>query len=620
MLSKKDVGRLGIMFVFAAVAVLLILWRYISLMLLTPEDTRPPQISTSVDRGPILDRNGRVLAIQTSLQSVTAWIPNIEDIEHTATTLAPILERSVEEISTILESRTGFAYLKRKIPGSAADRIEALITRGELPGIGLVRESARTYPEQRIAAHLLGIVDIDNNGLEGLELLYDDQLSPEPESGNVREVYGNQLFLTIDLNLQYVAEKLAAETMEEQNAESVMILAMDAKAGEFLAYATTPGFNPNTYTNFPAENRVNRPAADAYEPGSVFKIFSIASFLEIGGINHFSSFICRGYYEHPAIPEPIACLGVHGEVTPELIIKYSCNAGAAYASETVDRRDFYSHLRAFGFGETTGLPFPGESNGLLKSPNEWSTRTKPTMAFGQEISTSAVQIVSAATALANDGVRLEPSIVKKIVSPEGRTLDSHTRTPVQQVVSADTARSMLLMMEHATEESGTATRARVEGIRVSAKTGTAQVFNSETGSYSDERFVASCLAILPTNDPQVIVYVVIKNPQAGETFGGRIAAPVVGEMADEIVRYLGIPREDDTVLGHSGVVEIRKLPPVDIGSTMPDLSGYSKRQLLPLLDREDITVTIRGEGWVTDQSPEPGATVFEDQHIVLELE
>ncbi len=620
MLEKKDVGRLGIIFVFTAVAVLLILWRYISLMLLTPEDSRPPEGTTSVDRGPILDRNGRVLAIQTSLRSVTAWIPNIVDKERTAELLGPILDRTGDAIKSILNSRTGFAYLQRKIPQSAADRIEALIVKGELPGIDLVRESARTYPEQRTAAHLIGIVDIDNNGLEGLERVYDDQLSPEPESGNGREVYGNQVFLTIDLNMQYIAESLAERTVEEQEAESVMILAMDARNGEFLAYATTPGFNPNTYTDFPAENRINRPATNAYEPGSVFKIFSIASFLEIGGINQLSSFICPGYYEHPDIPDRIACLGVHGEVTPGLIIKYSCNAGAAYASETVGRDSFYERIRAFGFGEATGLPIPGESNGLLESPVDWSARTKPTMAFGQEISTSAVQIVSAATVFANEGMRLEPSIVRKIVSPEGKTLTSHTRTPVEQVISGNTARQMLLMMEEATEESGTATRARVDGIRVSAKTGTAQVFNPETGSYSEDQFVASCLAIFPTDDPQVIVYVVIKNPQAGETFGGRIAAPVVGEMADELVSYLGIPRENDTVLGHSGVVEIRKLPPVNIGDTMPDLSGYSKRQLLPLLERNDIEVMIRGEGWVVGQSPAAGTVLPDGAKIILELE
>ncbi len=434
MLERRDIGRLGTVFVITSVVILLIVWRYVSLMLLTPDDARAAKFAPRVERGPILDRNGRVLAIQTKLDSVTAWIPDIEDLETTSTLLSSALHMESDTVRSILENRPGFAYVKRKISQAESEATRALIDEGRLPGIQLVEESARTYPEQRVAAPILGIVDIDNRGIEGIELQFDEELAPKPTGYAREEVYGNQLFLTLDLNLQYIAERLAGETLEAQKADAVMILVMDATTGEFLALVSVPSFNPNTFTAFEPEFRLNRAAAVAYEPGSVFKIFSMSAMLELGGVTKQSTFVCNGYYENPDIPEPIKCLGVHGIVGPTEIIKYSCNAGAAYASELVAARPFYELIRSFGFGTTTGLPFPGESNGLLESPSSWSARTKPTMAFGQEISTSAVQIVTAATVFANGGVRLRPRIVRKIVSPDGRTTESFGRTPVARVL------------------------------------------------------------------------------------------------------------------------------------------------------------------------------------------
>lgn len=619
MLERKNLARLGLVVAIAAVAILLILWRYVSLMLLTPEGASQENASAIVERGPILDRNGRVLAIQTTLDSVTAWIPDIDAPEETTNHLASALMLSVDSVRSILESRAGFAYVKRKISQSESEAIQSLIDDRQLRGIRLIAESARTYPEQKTAATILGIVDIDNNGLEGLELQFDSILLPTPDDGAEGEYYGNQIFLTIDLTLQYIAEQIAEATRDEQKADSVMVIAMDARNGEILAMAGAPGFNPNTFGSYPPANRANRHTAEAFEPGSVFKVFSVSAFLEIGASPH-ETFFCNGYYEHPDIPEPIKCLGVHGEVGFFDIIKYSCNAGAAYASELVESEAFFNVIENYGFGHETTLPFPGESNGLLTSPDSRSPRTKPTMAFGQEISTSAVQIVAAATAFTNSGVRLEPHIVKRIVSPDGRVVESFGRTSFERVISQEAAAAMLLMMEEATHAGGTATRAQIDGVRVSAKTGTAQVFNTETGSYSDEQFVASCLAIFPTDDPQVIVYVVIQNPSAGETFGGRIAAPVVSEFGNELVSFLGIPRVGDSRLVHSGVVTLPTRESIQIGSVMPDLTGYSKRDILPMLSIEEISVSIHGEGWVTRQEPAPGTELAVGSVILLELE
>ncbi len=618
--EKKKFSRFGVVLILFGITVLLILWRFISLMLLTPDTLKNPAQRTVVERGPILDRNGRILAIQTELDSVTAWKPEMDDPGSVAELLAPVIGMPVQSIIDILSGLSSFAYIKRKITQSESASVRKLINDGQLPGIHLQREFDRTYPEEHLASHVLGIVDVDNRGLEGLELAYDSLLSPKADSSDLDTVYGNQLFLTLDVNIQYMAESVARETLEEHEADSVMILVMAAKSGDLLALASIPDFNPNVYNDFPQTNRQNRPAVTAYEPGSVFKIFSIAALLEVGGISQHSEFLCQGYYKNPDIPAPIKCLGTHGIVNPADIIKYSCNAGAAYASETVDNQLFHDMLARFGFGTETALPFPGESNGLLNPVSVWSARSKPTLAFGQEISTSAVQMISAASAFANGGFILEPHIIQKVVSPGGTVLEKTVRKPLVDAISAETAQAMLLIMEGATQSGGTARRAAIEGIRVSAKTGTAQVFNPSTGGYSDEDFTASCLAIFPTDSPELIVYVVIEHPKAGETFGGRIAAPVVSKLGESIVNYLDIPRAGDTQFIHGGTVIIQGLPQITVGEEVPDFLHYSKRQLLPLLDIDEFSVIITGSGWVVRQEPAAGTRVKQGMKLLLELE
>ena len=620
MKEKKNFSRFGAVLILLGIAVLLILWRYISLMLLTPDTIVNPAQRPVVERGPILDRNGRILAIQTELESVTAWKPEMDDIEAEAELLAPIIALPAQSIVDILSGPSSFAYIKRKITQSESASVRRLINSDQLPGIHLQREFDRTYPEEHLASHVLGIVDVDNQGLEGLELAYDSLLSPDVTNTDIETIYGSQIFLTIDVNIQYMAESVARETLEEHEADAVMILVMDAQNGDLLALASIPDFNPNVYNNFPQKNRQNRPAVSAYEPGSVFKIFSIAALLEVGGISQHSEFLCNGFYEHPDIPSPIKCLGTHGAVTPAEIIKFSCNAGAAYASETVDAQLFHDMLVRFGFGTETSLPFPGESNGLLTNVSRWSARSKPTLAFGQEISTSAVQMITAASAFSNGGFVLEPHIIQQVVSPDGTVLEKTVRKPLVDAVSAETAQAMLLMMEAATESGGTARRATIDGIRVSAKTGTAQVFDPVTGTYSEEDFTASCLAIFPTNSPELIMYVVIEHPKAGETYGGRIAAPVVRKLGETIADYLDIPRTGDGEVTHAGTVRIAGLPTVTIGDAVPDFTGYSKRQLLPLLDIDELNVIISGSGWVVGQEPAAGTRVARGMRLLLELE
>jgi cell division protein FtsI (penicillin-binding protein 3) len=215
---------------------------------------------------------------------------------------------------------------------------------------------------------------------------------------------------------------------------------------------------------------------------------------------------------------------------------------------------------------------------------------------------------------------LQPHIVRQVVSPEGKVLSENTREPLRQVLRPEVARAILLMMESVTSETGTARRANIEGIRISAKTGTAQKVDPGTGTYSENAFVASCMGIFPTDDPQVITYVVIDTPRGDEFYGGRIAAPMIRELGNRLITYLGIPRADENIVAHSGVVTIKDHPSIQIGATLPDLRGLSKRQLLPILSRDDINVIFKGEGWVASQEPEPGTQVTRGMQIILEFE
>ncbi len=621
---SKSTKRFGIVIILFAVFILLLIAQYFKIMVIEPDEIEPERPErVSVERGPILDRNGRILAIQTRLYSVTAWVPNIQDPAYTAETLASILRLEATELEKRIEQSRGFLYIKRKVSPSASEKIRTLIDARKLPGISLEPEYGRNYPEEDLAAHVLGYVGTDNVGLDGIELTYDETLSPPADEGtNTPVKYGNQLFLTLDINVQYMCEEIAQKTYDEHNATSVMVLVMDADNADILGWATSPDFDPNTFLQADSFAKNNRPITYAYEPGSVFKIFSVSSFLELGALTPDTEFYCNGYYEREFTNDEmvhINCLGTHGTVNAQKILQYSCNAGAAYASDLVSKEEFYRQLTEFGFGSQTHLPFPGETSGIFKDPSKWSGRTKPTIAIGQEISVSAIQMVTAATAFTNKGMLLQPHIVKKVVSPEGNTVRENNRDPIQQVIRPEVAEATLLMMETVTSESGTARRARIDGIRMSAKTGTAQKVDPRTSKYSENAFVASCMAIYPTQDPELITYIVIDTPRGDEFYGGRIAAPMIKELGKKLIPYMGIPTESDEVTRHTGVVKLKQQPQIQVGDRLPDLRGISKRRLLPLLSNEELNVIFRGEGWVHSQNPEPGTPVTKNMQLILEF-
>lgn len=609
-------GRLIAVFALVGVVVALVVVRYGQIMLAA--DAAPAageaRLAAPIERGPILDRNGRILAIKTELETVWAWRPEVEDPAKAAAELAPLLDMDEEEIRDKLAGPVGSVTIRRTISPAQSEAIRTAREDGRIRGIRLRDDYGRSYPEEESLGAVVGFVGDDGDGLAGVEYTMDSWLDPTDEG----RAYGNQVFLTVDMNIQYEAERLARRALEEHRAESVTLLTMDSRNGDVLAYASLPGFDPNRFSSYAEQVRRNRPVADVYEPGSVFKIFSVGSFLQLGAITAESTFATTGVYDRAS--PPIRDLVNYGTIDTPGILRLSSNVGAAMASEQADARSFYTMLRLFGFGEETGIELNGEEAGILARPDNWSGRTKATLAIGQEIAVTALQLVSAATVYANSGILIKPNIIDKIVSPNGRVLVDYGRTPVREVVSPETARTVLAAMEQAVSENGTARRLRYEGLRVGAKTGTAERLDPQTGTYSEEAFVASTLAILPVDDPAVIVYMVIDRPKSGEFYGGRIVAPVVRDYLDFLVPYLGIPVVGDTTVAHAGRVEVAPISLPRLGETVPDFTGLPKRTLLPLLERTDISVRIEGYGWVVRQSPEPGTPFRDGMTITLELE
>ncbi|NBC30805.1 MAG: PASTA domain-containing protein [Spirochaetes bacterium] len=618
-MAKQNYRRFRTVFIALGIAFAALLYRYGSIMIIDAAEPPRQEDGTRVqaERGPILDRNGRILAIQTELDTVTAWTPHIENLDRALQRLASILDREVEEIAARLAGQDGYVIVARAITPTQSTAFEELKRDGELAGFSLEPDVGRSYPERDAASHVVGYVGVNNRGLNGIEYVFDDVLSPDVTAG---ERYGDQVILTIDVAIQHRIDELARAAMEEHDADAVMLLVADARNGDILAYSSMPNFDPNTFYAFSEDERRNRPISFIYEPGSVFKVFSIASFLELGGISMNTSYQTSGGYVNDSLDFVIRDLGDYGRIDTEGIIKYSSNVGAAYAAETVPRDAFYQMIKLFGFGEETGISLNGEERALLRRPWEWSGRTKQTVAMGQEIGVTAMQMITAATALANDGVLLQPHIVKKIVGPDGGHREEFSREPIREVVSPRTAQQIRQAMYQATRDGGTARRIAIEGIDIAAKTGTAEVFDSQAGEYSRERFIASALSMFPAEEPQVVTYIVIDHPKGESFYGGRIAVPVLRDAAEFLIPYLGIPRDGVREVTHPGRIAVsdRSLPAFD--GIVPDLVGLPKRTLLPLLNEEGLDVTLHGSGWVVSQEPEAGTALKTGMSIDLYLE
>ncbi len=497
----------------------------------------PPEVSRRVVRGSIYDAGGRLLALEVPVYDASVWTPSITDEQLLARVASNYLDMDEEQILSRISQREGFIYLQRGISYETAQRLREDISRSGLQGLSLEKHYGRLYPYHEMAAQTIGYVDIDNYGTAGIEYYYEDQLAPLAQPGK-ESTYGNDLVLTLQVPFQTMLDGALRNILEDHQADGVSGVIMDGSTGDILAVGSYPSFDPNDPGSSSHEQRIHRAVGSMYEPGSVFKVFSLAALLEILGSSH-EPFYCRGVHQHAlegGSSITIRCTRDHGVVETGDIIKYSCNNAIAHLALQADDREFYEKLLEFGFSRRTGAGLPGESPGLLLPPESWSARSKPTIAFGQESGMTALQAAAAATALTNNGVMLQPHIIREITAPDGTQVYQREVTEGAQVLSSENASLLKAFMETAAAPGGTGFRMHTPGLALGAKTGTAQLPDPETGGYSAERYLASSIALMPGKDTTYIIYIAADYPKAGSIYGSYVVVPYIKEIVDRAVR------------------------------------------------------------------------------------
>lgn len=605
---------------------------------LAMEEVTPiAQKKEKVERGSIVDRSGFPLAVQTNFYHVGVSVKNLRDNqklrERFSKDIAPLLGMDEQYILDLITNAKSFVYLKKKIDQNSYESVKQMTEKNGYNFVSYEQIQGRSYPNHALASQLIGFMGDEGEGLAGIEFSMQDILSPTQKNNSETEKSesesnqdanrGRNIYLTIDANLQYKLEQIAQKTMEETQAEAMMLIAADSQTGEILSYISYPSVDLNEYSFANEKEKIDRPAMEAYEPGSVFKIFTVGIVYDEHGISPNETFVCNGMYEKKLSSGEtirIKCLEHHGSGTAKDALRFSCNDMIGQISDRISEERFIERIRLLGFGQKTGVELPGETVGTVRDMNSpyWSARSKPTIAIGQEIQVSALQMVQAATSIANGGIPVKLTFVHKITNKDGSVYFEHTPEYKDRVFSKTTSDYILSCME-TTAKTGTGSRANLRDVNIGVKTGTAQIYDSVTKSYSDTDFISSCMAIFPIDEPEIILYIVVEKAK-GETYGGRIVAPVIGEAADAIIDHLGMSRGGAASLEHTGVVTFSHTEPLKIGATVPDFTGKSKKDLLPLLERTDIQLNINGSGWVTSQSPEPGEIITENMVIELNLE
>jgi len=513
------------------------------------ERQRLRTVPLAAQRGTIVDRDGVTLAMNVETRSVYANPRQVSDPAEIAARLTTLLGVPAADLTQKLSKDKAFVYLARDITPERAREVLAL----ELAGVGAERSTRRVYPNNSLGATVIGFVGRDGAGLGGVEysmqkplsgtagslLVEEDDQGREIPFGERREtapVPGTTQVLTLDRDIQWFAEKTLSEQVVKSRAKGGTAIVMDVRTGEVLALATTPTFDPNRATAAPPELRGNPAVSTVYEPGSVNKVITAAAALEAGIVTPTSTIV---------VPPSIRVADktftdVHSNGTQRMsftgVIAKSSNVGTITVAQELGRERLYEYLRKFGFGEKTGVRFPGESAGLLPPPEDWSGSQAGTIPIGQGVAATSLQIASVYATVANDGVRVTPSMVRGSRDADGRLVAAGAPKR-QRVVSSRTAGQLARMLEAVTNEGGTATAARVDGYRVAGKTGTARKVGAN-GRY-DGTYISSFVGFAPADAPRLVVSVSLDEP--GVIFGGVVAAPVFGKLMAFALGTLRIP-------------------------------------------------------------------------------
>jgi cell division protein FtsI/penicillin-binding protein 2 len=624
-------------------------------------------IETAATRGQVLDRQGRELARSLDTESFFADPSEIKNVEATANRIAAITGQDRRELARRLndaqQANKKFVWIVRRVEMPRANKLDAL----ELVGVYSRREPKRYYPNDSLAAHVLGFVGTDEIGLSGVEQYYNEKIRGESgkvflevdrdqrafESYEVQPHPGQTVVLTIDQVIQYRTEKALSEAVQRTQAKSGTAIVMDPRTGEILALANAPTFDPNRPPSNSAETRANWALQNIYEPGSTFKVVAFSAAIEKGLVKPEDKIDCQmgqitvaGRLIHDHKP--------FGVLTIADALAQSSNVGAIKLGLLVGNETMYDYMKKLGFGSRTGIDLAGESPGILRSLNRWQPASVGSLAIGQEIGVTPLQMASAYCVLANNGTWVKPHVVRELRSSDG-TVTFKAKTESRTVLRSETTAALRNMLEGVTLR-GTAKRAQLEGYTAAGKTGTAQKIDPKTRAYSATKFIGSFVGFAPVSNPAVVIIVVIDEP-LGSYHGGEVAAPVFREIAEQILPDLNVTPDMEMKATAPMIAESSKPSPQQLkeeavrfeqreatlpkvvaaqsfsgqrsevvfavatkrGALMPDLRGQSVRDVARMCAQLGLRLEARGEGFSTQQHPAPGAEINSGQTVRVDF-
>ncbi len=608
----------------------------------------------SPKRAAIYDRKGRELAISIPMDSVFGDPTDIKDASLVAALLSRVLNIPAGEIEMKIREAKTPVRLAKKLSPETVQRIDDM----NLKGVFFQKENRRVYPQRQSLAHALGYVDTDEKGIGGIEYAFDKQIRGKPGRMMVmadgkRRWYdrseaaadpGASVVLTVDETIQFIAEKELARGMEETHSKYGTVVIQNPNTGELLAFANSPTFDPNDAGSYPDEVRMDRGVSAAYEPGSTFKVITMTGALENGVTNpdelidcQMGSIVVAGRLIHDWHP--------FGVLSVRDVLANSSDVGSIKVAMRLGAPKFYDVIHSFGIGQLTGIELPGENRGILRPVDSWIASSIGSVAIGQEVSVTPVQIISAISAVANGGMLYKPRIVKEI---QGGPLPPAVSHPApQQVTDATTAATVRGMMETVVL-SGTGKLAQLNGYTAAGKSGTAQQIDPNTGRYSPNKYIASFVGFAPVNEPAMTILIVFDSPE-GAHHGGEIGGPVFKRIAEQVLAYMDVdhdipgPSNVETAKSvkhphgaeedsSAGINEARFNAAKDQPDTseatsvavsdedavvVPDLAGQTVRSVTEECSRLGLVPSLIGSGVALEQSPERGARVARGSRVAV---
>ncbi len=592
------------------------------------------EVTIAASRGVIYDRNGTKLAISLSADSISAnpaVVKTSEQAESTAIFLSSVLGIDQDTVYKKITADRSFQWVKRKATFEQAQKIRE----ADLPGIDIVEETMRFYPKETLAAHILGAAGIDNQGIDGIELTMESTLAGQ--RGSILTEYdahnneipqamreynpptdGNSIVLTIDETIQYFCERELDKVMSAENPpKGASVIIMKPDTGEILAMANRPTFDPNNYSQYESSAVRNKAVSDVYEPGSTFKILLLSASLEEKITYPEDRFYCPGYIMIGKMR--LKCwrsYNPHGSETLEEVVQNSCNPGFVTLEQRLEAKEqglYYKYLKAYGIGSKTGIELPGEASGIMVPEKDLIPYTLATIAIGQSVCVTPLQLVTAVSGVANGGTLMKPQIIRQVLDKEGNIVQDFAPEIVRRVVSEDTAATVRDLLEKVVAK-GTGRRAYIEGYRVGGKTGTAQKV-SENGGYLKNKYIVSFIGMAPVDDPELVCLVVIDEPAEANAGGGLTAAPVFKAIMEDSLRYLGVVSQqahfDESIAAEDSTVKY---------VIVPDVSNLTAEAAAKVLRIAGLNSQVAQEGQVvTSQTPAAFSHVENGSTVLLRL-